>query len=92
MSIKDKIIYISIELFNCYGECVIIINYIVVYMGISFGNLYYYFKNKEDIICYIFVLYSEYLYMYFKFLFFDDDVFENLVGYFDLLFELMWCY
>ena len=49
MSTKDKIIHTSIELFNRHGERAITTNHIASHMGISPGNLYYHFKNKEDI-------------------------------------------
>ncbi|GKW52430.1 TetR family transcriptional regulator [Pseudoalteromonas sp. NCCP-2140] len=90
MSTKDKIIHTSIELFNRHGERAITTNHIASHMGISPGNLYYHFKNKEDIIRHIFALYSEHLHTHFKPLAPDDDALENLAGYLDSLFELMW--
>ncbi len=92
MSTKDKIIHTSIELFNLHGERAITTNHIAAHMGISPGNLYYHFKNKEDIIRHIFALYSEHLHTHFKPLTPDDDALENLAGYLDSLFELMWRY
>jgi AcrR family transcriptional regulator len=92
MSTKDKIIHTSIELFNRHGERAITTNHIAAHMGISPGNLYYHFKNKEDIIRHIFALYSEHLHTHFKPLSPDDDALENLAGYLDSLFELMWRY
>ncbi|MGO2075811.1 MAG: TetR/AcrR family transcriptional regulator [Pseudoalteromonas sp.] len=90
MSTKDKIIKTSIALFNQYGERAITTNHIASHMGISPGNLYYHFKNKEDIIRHIFALYSEHLHTQFAPVNENDDPFDLLTGYLDSLFELMW--
>ncbi len=50
MKTKDKIIAISINLFNLHGTKDISTNHIAKEMGISPGNLYYHFRNKNDII------------------------------------------
>ncbi|WP_404341116.1 TetR/AcrR family transcriptional regulator [Pseudoalteromonas mariniglutinosa] len=90
MSTKDKIIQTSIRLFNQHGERAITTNHIASHMCISPGNLYYHFKNKEHIIRQIFALYSEHLHTQFKPFQPNEDALQNLVGYLDSLFELMW--
>ncbi|MCM2680930.1 TetR/AcrR family transcriptional regulator [Echinimonas agarilytica] len=57
MKTKDRIIQASIELFNEFGERAITTNHIAAHLGISPGNLYYHFRNKEDIINSIFIEY-----------------------------------
>jgi len=51
---KEKIIETSIELFNTKGAINTTTRHICDELGISVGNLYYYFKNKEEIIIVIY--------------------------------------
>ena len=92
MNTKDKIIHTSISLFNEQGERAISTNHIASHLGISPGNLYYHFKNKEDIIRHIFALYRDHLNTHFKPINKEDDAFTHLTAYLDSLFELMWRY
>ncbi len=50
MNTKDRIIETAKQLFNQQGATNISTNKIASEMSISKGNLYYYFKNKEEII------------------------------------------
>lgn len=54
----ERIIQASITLFNQYGEPYISTNHIGDYLSISPGNIYYYFRNKEEIIADIFKRYE----------------------------------
>lgn len=54
MKTRDKIIDIAVQLFNEHGTKAISTNHIAAAAGISPGNLYYHFRNKEDIIRSIF--------------------------------------
>lgn len=92
MNTKDKIIQTSISLFNEHGERAISTNHIASSLGMSPGNLYYHFKNKEDIVRHIFALYRDHLSTHFKPVDKGDDAFEHLGPYLDSLFELMWRY
>ena len=61
MKTKDKIIQVSLKLFNEKGERSITTNHIADEMGISPGLLYYHFTNKEAIIRAIFEQYTDYI-------------------------------
>ncbi|MCD8547673.1 MAG: TetR/AcrR family transcriptional regulator [Aeromonadaceae bacterium] len=56
---RDRIVLAAIELFNRDGEQNVTTNHIAAHLGISPGNLYYHFRNKEDVIRAIFGLYAE---------------------------------
>lgn len=61
MKTRDKIILESLRLFNEKGERQVTTNHIAAHLGISPGNLYYHFRNKEDIIQCIFEQYIEHM-------------------------------
>lgn len=54
MRTKDRIVLTSIELFNRQGVVPVTTNHIAKELGISPGNLYFHFANKEEIIRHIF--------------------------------------
>lgn len=58
MKTKDRIILVSIELFNRSGVVAVTTNHIAKEMNISPGNLYFHFANKEEIIRHIFKIMS----------------------------------
>ena len=51
---RDKILEKALELFNEFGTTAVTTNHISAAMGISPGNLYYHFRNREEIIREIF--------------------------------------
>ncbi|WP_084216275.1 TetR/AcrR family transcriptional regulator [Pseudonocardia spinosispora] len=47
---RDRILEASLELFNTHGFSSVTTNLIAEHLGISPGNLYYHFRNKEEIV------------------------------------------
>lgn len=56
---RDRILQTSLELFNQQGERAVTTNHIAAAMGISTGNLYYHFRNKQEIIAELFRAYEK---------------------------------
>ncbi|MGR5456657.1 TetR/AcrR family transcriptional regulator, partial [Vibrio alfacsensis] len=59
MKTRDKIVYAALDLFNLDGERNVTTNHIAAHIEISPGNLYYHFRNKQEIVREIFALYSQ---------------------------------
>jgi AcrR family transcriptional regulator len=55
---RERIIQASLELFNAQGERSVSTNHIAAHLGISPGNLYYHFRNKQAIIAELFAQYE----------------------------------
>jgi len=54
MKTKEKILVTSVELFNRSGVVAVTTNHIAKGMGISPGNLYFHYDNKEEIVAELF--------------------------------------
>ncbi|MDP5136209.1 TetR/AcrR family transcriptional regulator [Rheinheimera baltica] len=87
---KDKILQASVELFNQVGERQVTTNHIAAHLGISPGNLYYHFRNKEDIVRQIFKEYAKLLETRIKPPTDKAEALDALASYLDAVFELMW--
>ena len=70
---KEKIIETAITLFNEKACLNISTRHICENLGISVGNLYYHFKNKEEILIEIFLEYVDTLFKEVKSMNFDKD-------------------
>ncbi|WP_434357246.1 TetR/AcrR family transcriptional regulator [Parasalinivibrio latis] len=92
MKTRDRIIHTALTLFNERGEPNVTTNHIAAEMGISPGNLYYHFRNKEEIIHSIFDLYAHDLTMAFSPDKSRDHMQEGMALYLDATFSLMWRY
>ena len=58
MKTRDRIVQESLLLFNQHGERPITTNHIAAHLGISPGNLYYHYRNKDDIVEQLFARYE----------------------------------
>ncbi len=90
MKTKDKIILTSIELFNKSGVVAVTTNHIAKELNISPGNLYFHFRNKEEIIRHIFKLMSSETYQLWHTKKGDD--LEHPLNLIERNFELFWKY
>ncbi|QFT08569.1 TetR/AcrR family transcriptional regulator [Vibrio sp. THAF190c] len=92
MKTRDKIVYAALELFNEHGERSITTNHIAEHIEISPGNLYYHFRNKQEIVRDIFTLYSVELLERFTPIQGQQESLTLLKHYLDSIFTLMWKY
>jgi len=90
MKTKDKVIQGSIELFNLKGERNVTTNHIAAHVGISPGNLYYHYRNKDDIIRSIYKLYEKNLDQMFQPQEANSAGMDEMMYYLDRVFYSMW--
>ena len=92
MKTRDKIVHAALKLFNEKGERSITTNHIAAELGISPGNLYYHFHNKQEIIAEIFESYAVELLDNFTPVDSQQESLAQLKHYLDCIFNLMWKY
>jgi len=92
MKTKERIILASLDLFNEKGERNISTNHIATHLNMSPGNLYYHFRNKNDIIYEIFKNYELMVNMYLRIPNDRDIQVEDLIAYLDAVFSGLWAY
>ncbi|UFH59477.1 TetR/AcrR family transcriptional regulator [Sulfurovum mangrovi] len=91
---KEKIKEVAIELFNREETLSVTTNHIAKEAGISPGNLYYHYKNKEEILIEIYQEMSDTFVGYNSFtrIIQSDNPLKELSKMFDLYGELFWHY
>lgn len=92
MKTKDKIVFAALELFNQHGERNVTTNHIAQNLSISPGNLYYHFRNKQEIVREIFSSYSVELLERFRPIYGKSESLSLFKHYLDSIFTLMWKY
>jgi AcrR family transcriptional regulator len=86
----DRIVLESLKLFNEQGERSITTNHIAAHLGISPGNLYYHFRNKEEIVYQIFLQYRDFINERLSVPADRRMTVDDLVNYLDTAFLAMW--
>lgn len=87
----NRIVEASLQLFNEQGERNISTNHIASHMGISPGNLYYHFNNKDEIIIQLFKRYSHELLDYLSKAKLPESI-EQMIDYMMGIYDVMWEY
>lgn len=92
MKTRDKILKKSQDLFNERGERNVTTNHIAAELGISPGNLYYHFRNKEAIISELFMEYESRTQSLLLAPTDRDLTYADKMGYFEGILNNMWEY
>lgn len=92
MKTRDKILRKSQALFNERGERNVTTNHIAAELGISPGNLYYHFRNKEEIIFELFLQYEARTQSLLLAPADRDLNYADKMGYFEGILDNMWEY
>lgn len=92
MKTRDKIVTASLRLFNELGERKVTTNHIAAHIRISPGNLYYHFRNKEEIILNIYLELEGELLRILELPKAGRVSFEDVLRYIRQLFEHLWKY
>ncbi|MCG7657668.1 TetR/AcrR family transcriptional regulator [Wielerella bovis] len=90
-STYNRIVDASLQLFNEQGERNISTNHIANHLGISPGNLYYHFSNKDEIIVQLFKRYSHEMMTYLHEIEHPNNIIE-IVKYFAGIYDILWQY
>jgi AcrR family transcriptional regulator len=89
---RERILELSLRLFNEFGEPNITTTVIAEEMNISPGNLYYHFRNKDDIVNSIFVQFEGEIERLLAVPADRQPNLEDVWLYLHLMFELVWRY
>ncbi|WP_295999907.1 TetR/AcrR family transcriptional regulator [Rugamonas sp.] len=89
---RERILELSLRLFNEFGEPNITTTVIAEEMNISPGNLYYHFRNKDDIVNSIFVQFEAEIERILQVPDGRRSNIEDVWLYLHLMFELIWRY
>ena len=92
MKTRDRILHTSLQLFNEFGEPNVTTNHIADEMDISPGNLYYHFRNKEQIVYLLFEQFEGRIGEILEAPRNRTPDMEDMWLYMHLVFEIMWKY
>lgn len=89
---KDRILAAALRLFNERGERNVSTNHIAAELGISPGNLYYYFRNKNAIVYQLFLQYETEVRGFMVLPVDRAPQFQDKVRYMEAILDSMWDY
>jgi AcrR family transcriptional regulator len=92
MKTRDRILAAALELFNQQGERKVTTNHISAHLGMSPGNLYYHFKNKQEIIYELFLSYEKRVDANLKLPSGRELTLEDKLNYLQKVFQGLWEY
>ncbi len=92
LSTRERIVQTSLELFNTLGERSVTTNHIAAHLGISPGNLYYHFRNKQAIVAELFTAYEQWVGSFLHLPAGRALTLQDKAGYLQALLEAMWRY
>jgi AcrR family transcriptional regulator len=92
MKTRDRILAAALELFNQQGERKVTTNHIAAHLEMSPGNLYYHFKNKQEIIYELFLNYEETVDRYLQVPSDRKLTVEDKLNYLQKVFQGLWEY
>ena len=89
---RERVLRASLELFNQHGESNVTTGHISDELNISPGNLYYHFRNKDEIIHHLFAEFEKQIDVGLAEFSDVGSVMEDLWLYLHLMFERIWQY
>jgi len=92
MKTRDRILQASLDLFNQQGEPNVTTNHIANEMEISPGNLYYHFRNKDEIVYLLYLQFEQQITETLEVPQSRDLTMEDMWLFLHLVFESIWKY
>jgi AcrR family transcriptional regulator len=89
---RERILKVSLELFNHQGETNVTTGHIADELNISPGNLYYHFRNKDEIIHHLFAEFERAMEVAPNEVTDAASAMEDMWLYLHLMFERIWAY
>ena len=89
---RERILRVSLELFNHQGETNVTTGHIADELNISPGNLYYHFRNKDEIIHHLFAEFEKAMDLSPSEVSDAASAMEDMWLYLHLMFERIWAY
>lgn len=89
---RERILQASLQLFNEQGERNVTTNHIASHLGISPGNLYYHFRNKQMIVAELFTRLERDMSQFFVIRSDGSVTLEDKAAYLEGLLQLLWGY